>query len=51
MSATGEGLTEPILYLRLWAQMQTGLATQVEPAGFLHENWRVCDFLVKIFLS
>ena len=22
--------------------MQTSLATQVEPASFQHENWRVC---------
>ena len=28
MSAAGEGLTEPILYLRLLAQMQTSLATR-----------------------
>jgi len=30
MSAAGEGSTEPILYLRLLAQMQTSLATQIK---------------------
>jgi hypothetical protein len=40
MSAAGEGSTEPILYLRLLAQMQTRLATQVETASFQYENWR-----------
>ena len=32
------------LYLRLSAQMQTSLATQVETASFQYENWRVCCF-------
>ena len=30
MSAAGEGLTEPNLYLRLTAQMQTSLATRTK---------------------
>ncbi|MBQ9838623.1 MAG: hypothetical protein IJO56_03885 [Oscillospiraceae bacterium] len=40
MSAAGEGSTEPILYLRLLAQMQTSLATRTKTASFQYENWR-----------
>ena len=38
MSAAGEGLTEPILYLRRKAQMQTSLAT-----------WTIKGLLIKIW--
>ena len=34
MSAAGEGLTEPILYLRI-AQMKTSLATRTKKQGWL----------------
>ena len=39
-SVAADGLTEANLYLRLPAQMQTSLATQVETASFRTENWR-----------
>ena len=41
MSAAGEGLTEPILYLRM-AQMQANPVARTKPASFQRENWRVC---------
>ena len=44
MSAAGEDLTEPNLYLRHSAQMQTSLATWTKTASFQYENWRFCCF-------
>ena len=44
-SVAGEGLTEPILYLRLSAQMKASLATRTKTASFQHENWRFCHEL------
>jgi hypothetical protein len=34
MSAAGEGLTEPVLYLHHPAQMQTSLATRTKTQGW-----------------
>ena len=39
-SVAGEGLTEPNLYLRHLARMQTSLAPPVEAASFQHKNCR-----------
>jgi len=49
MSAAGEGLTEPILYLRLLAQMQTSLATRTKsPESAYAESGLFCLYGARL---